>query len=277
MPADQEDAPAELARLWRLRASASGLGRPAALDTERVVRTGVGLADRDGLPGATLPKIAKELNVSPMSLYRHVGSKDELLVLMRDHALGSPPAPTAEAAGEWRAGLREWAVANRLVLHGRPWLPRLPIAGPPMGPNEVAWMEAGLQALSSTPLGWPAKVGTLTLLSGYVRHMSLLAQEQEHGRSGTGMDQAETERAYGRTLARLITPDRFPQTARLLASDTFEATPDDAYDDPARDPDFVFGLERVLDGAAAEIARSGSGESDSGRSDSGEGGSGKNG
>ncbi|MEK8173536.1 TetR/AcrR family transcriptional regulator [Streptomyces sp. M19] len=76
---------------------------PAALDTERVVRTGVELADRDGLGGATLPKIAKELGVSPMSLYRHVGSKDELLVLMRDVAIGPPPEATADAA-DWRAG-----------------------------------------------------------------------------------------------------------------------------------------------------------------------------
>ncbi|WP_055703027.1 MULTISPECIES: TetR/AcrR family transcriptional regulator [Streptomyces] len=249
MPADQEDAPAELARLWRLRPSASGLGRPAALDTERVVRTGVELADRDGLQGATLPKIAKELDVSAMSLYRHVGSKDELLVLMRDLALGLPPRSVTEPEG-WRAGLREWAVAQRLLNHRRPWLPRLPLSGPPVGPHEVAWMEAGLGALSGTALDWAGKVGSLTLLSGYVRQVSLLSQEQERGRSGTGMGQAESERAYARTLARLITSERYPQTALLLSSGTFEAVPDDAYDDPSADPDFTFGLERVLDGIA---------------------------
>ncbi|MEV5773980.1 TetR/AcrR family transcriptional regulator [Streptomyces antimycoticus] len=254
MSADQEEAPAELARLWRLPVSASGLGRPAALDTERVVRTGVELADRDGLPGATLPKIAKELGVSPMSLYRHVGSKDELLVLMRDLALGAPPE-VETAPDRWRAGLRQWTVAQRLVNHDRPWLPRLPIAGPPMGPHEIAWMEAGLSALSGTELDWAAKVGSLTLLSGYVRHASLLAQEHAQGRSETGLSQEETERAYGRTLARLITPDRFPQVALLFSSGLFEAAPDGAYDDPATDHDFVFGLERVLDGIAVAVDR----------------------
>lgn len=212
------------------------------------------LADRDGLPGATLPKIAKELGVSPMSLYRHVGSKDELLVLMRDLALGAPPE-VETAPDRWRAGLRQWTVAQRLVNHDRPWLPRLPIAGPPMGPHEIAWMEAGLSALSGTGLDWAAKVGSLTLLSGYVRHASLLAQEHAQGRSETGLSQEEAERAYGRTLARLITPDRFPQVALLFSSGLFEAAPEGAYDDPATDHDFVFGLERVLDGIAVAVDR----------------------
>ncbi|WP_069815135.1 TetR/AcrR family transcriptional regulator [Streptomyces sp. TP-A0874] len=252
MTADQEDAPAELARLWRLRPSTSGLGRPAALDTERVVRTGVELADRAGLRGATLPKIAKELGVSPMSLYRHVGSKEELLVLMRDSALGTPPE-LGSAPGRWRAGLREWSVAQRRLNHERPWLPRLPITGAPVGPHEIAWLEAGLEVLSGTELDWAAKVGTLTLLSGYVRQASLLSQEHQRGREETGMGQAEAERAYARTLERLVTSDRFPQTARLLSSGLFEAAPDDAYDDPVSDPDFVFGLERVLDGIAVAV------------------------
>jgi AcrR family transcriptional regulator len=254
MPADQEETPAELARLWRLTASASRLGRPAALDTERVVRTGVELADRDGLHGATLPKIAKELGVSPMSLYRHVGAKDELLVLMRDLAFDLPPDALA-ATGQWRAGLRQWASAQRLVHHRHPWLPRLPIAGPPSGPHEIAWLEAGLGALGGTRLDWAAKIGSLTLLSGYVRHASLLTQELAQGRGDTGLTQQEAERAYSRALARLITPDRFPQMARLLSSGIFEAAPEGAYDDPVGDPDFAFGLERVLDGIAVAVDR----------------------
>ncbi|RLL67327.1 TetR/AcrR family transcriptional regulator [Streptomyces sp. Z26] len=277
MPADEERAPAALVRLWRLPATGSGLGRPAALDTERVVRAGVALADRDGLGAATLPKIAKQLGVSPMSLYRHVGSKDELLALMRDFALGDPPdalsaatpspvetadtpdpdaAPADPSTGRppWRRDLRRWAVAQRLVNHRRPWLPRLPLTGPPSGPHEVAWMEAGLSALGGTGLDWGAKVGALTLVSGYVRHTSLLSQEQAEGRSGTDMDQAEAERVHARALSRLIAPDRFPQMARLLASGLFEAVRDGAYDDPASDPDFLFGLERLLDGIAVAVA-----------------------
>jgi hypothetical protein len=51
----EEELPGRLVRLWRLR-SEPRLGRPAELDVERIVRTAVDLADRDGLAGATLPK-----------------------------------------------------------------------------------------------------------------------------------------------------------------------------------------------------------------------------
>jgi AcrR family transcriptional regulator len=98
-----EEAPIALRRLWGV-AVASRLGRPAELDVTRVVQAAVELADRDGLSGVTLPKVAKAVGFTPMSLYRYVGSKDELLVLMRDHAIGEPPEISAETG--WREGPR---------------------------------------------------------------------------------------------------------------------------------------------------------------------------
>ena len=89
--AKEDDVPVELRRLWGLGAPQQRLGRPAELDLRRVVQTGIKLADRYGLRGASLPNIAKALGHTTMSLYRHVGSKDELLALMRDFAVGPPP------------------------------------------------------------------------------------------------------------------------------------------------------------------------------------------
>ena len=54
---------------------------------------------------------------------------------------------------------------------------RGPISGPPAGPNQIAWMETALRVLRDTGLDWPDKVGIMMLLSGYVRHTALLAQE----------------------------------------------------------------------------------------------------
>jgi AcrR family transcriptional regulator len=250
--ADQE-VPVELRRLWGLSVP-SRLGRRAELDVEQVVRTAVALADRDGLEGVTLPRIARALGYTPMSLYRYVGSKDELLRLMGDVAIGLPPT-IATSRRAWRAGLRQWARAQRLLNHQRPWLARLPITGPPSGPNQIAWMETALRLLRGTGLDWAEKVGIMTLVGGYVRHATLLSQDLERGRAGTGIDQAHSEQRYGRSLMKLIDPDRFPEMARLFASGVFEASPGRVSDDPTADPDFTFGLERILDGVAAAIAR----------------------
>jgi AcrR family transcriptional regulator len=247
-----EKVPANLGRLWRLPAE-SRLGRPAELDVERVVRAAVELADRDGLGGVTLTKVAQELNVTKMSLYRYVGSKDELFSLMGDLASGPPPEISA-AAGDWRAGAWQWALAHHSIYVRRPWVVQLPVSGPPGGPNAIGWMDALLRVFRDTGLGWATKVGILNVLSGYVRQASVLAQQLEEGRRGAGLDQAQVEQDYGRALVKLVDPGRFPDAAKLFASTLFEAPPERSAGEPGAD-DFAFGLDLILDGVAATIER----------------------
>ncbi|WP_415646319.1 TetR/AcrR family transcriptional regulator [Stackebrandtia soli] len=247
---NDEKVPAELDRLWRLSAE-SRLGRPAKLDVDRVVRAAIELADRDGLSGATLPKIAEALGVTKMSLYRHTGSKDELLDLMADLAVG--PAPLSSAvAGEWRTGLTDWSLAQAEVFRRHTWLARLPISGPPKGPNQISWLDAALRVLRDTGLGWLAKLAVVGLLGGYVRSASQQANDMAEGRRGTGLDQDQAEREYGRALAKLVDVERFPEAAKLFGAEIFE-TPV-AEPEPS-DRDFRFGLDLILDGVATAIDR----------------------
>jgi AcrR family transcriptional regulator len=245
--------PEALRRLWGISAP-SRVGRPAELDSMRVITAAVELADRAGLAGVTLPRVAKELGYTSMSLYRYVGSKDELLALMADAALGEPP-DIGSGTG-WRDGLRRFARAERDVYLRRHWLARVPISGPPSGPHQIAWMEAALTALRGTGLEWTEKVSAMTLISGYVRHMAVLSQDLAAGLPA-GSDQASAERDYGRALAKLVDPDRFPETAKLFASDTFEAAPAGSAEHPDPDNDFALGLELILDGVAAAVSRAG--------------------
>lgn len=248
----ESEVPQELSRLWRL-STGSRLGRPAELDVEKVVRAAVQLADSGGLAGVTLSSVAKSLGFTTMSLYRHVGSKDELFALMTDLVSGAPPELTVPA-GQWREGLRKWAYALRARHADHPWLTQLPVSGPPSGPNAIGWMDAGLRAMRDTPLGWGARVGVITVLSGYVRSASQLTHDLAAGRSGTGLEQAEVEQAYGRALAQLVDPQRFPDAAQLFRSDLFESMPAQVEEQlETEDPDFVFGLELLLDGVAAVV------------------------
>jgi AcrR family transcriptional regulator len=240
--------PASLRRLWGMSES-SRLGRPATLDVSRVVAAAVEIADRDGLGGVTLPKVAGSLGVTGMSLYRYVGSKDELLTLMADAALGAPPDLDT---GDWREGLRGWAFAQRAVLRRRPWLTRVPVSGPPSGPHQIAWMEAALAIMARTRLDWAHKVGILSLISGYVTQSVRQDGELAEGRA-EGQGQADAERDYGRALARLVEPARFPEAALLFSSALFEAMPSDTPDAAIADADFSLGLELILDGVAVRV------------------------
>ncbi|HEV2872582.1 MAG TPA: TetR family transcriptional regulator, partial [Actinomycetota bacterium] len=49
------------------------------LSKERVLGAAVALADAQGVEALSMRKLAQELGVVPMALYKHVANKDELL------------------------------------------------------------------------------------------------------------------------------------------------------------------------------------------------------
>src|ERR1700742_232150 len=126
--------PPSLELLWGLR-EAGSRGPRRGLTVERIVDAGIRVAQTEGVAALSMARIAKELGVGTMSLYRYVASKDELLATMVDTGLGAPP-PLAPGE-DWRGGLMRWAVGVRTAYQSNPWTLRVPISGPPLGPNNV--------------------------------------------------------------------------------------------------------------------------------------------
>jgi hypothetical protein len=60
---------------------------------------------------------------------------------MADLGFGPATEPT-EPHGDWRADRCRSALAHGAIFQRRSWLARLPIAGPPRGPNAIIWMDA---------------------------------------------------------------------------------------------------------------------------------------
>ncbi|MGY3515019.1 TetR/AcrR family transcriptional regulator [Micromonospora sp. PTRAS2] len=57
---------------------------PARLSREAIVAAAIGLADRDGLAGLSMRRLAQHLGVDAMSIYYHLRDKDTLLAAMVD-------------------------------------------------------------------------------------------------------------------------------------------------------------------------------------------------
>ncbi|GAA3052478.1 MULTISPECIES: TetR/AcrR family transcriptional regulator [Actinomycetes] len=235
-------------RQWRLPASQARQGRKPRLDLETVITTAVELADTSGLDAVTLPRISDQLGVTAMSLYRHIGSKEDLLHLMMDAASELPG--TSAPPGGWRPGLRQWALDLWDLYVRRPWIPRIPVHRAPSGPHQIAWLERGLEPLAATRLTWREKIRVITLLSGFVRQSILLMQDLHDGRPA-GQAQAEAEHEYGSALTQLVTADRFPQVAEMLASSVFPETDEPTQVTERRE--FIHGLDLVLDGLEVRI------------------------
>lgn len=232
--------PASIELAWGLRERPAKGPRPA-LSLTQIVDAGVRVAATEGLAAVSMGRVAAELGASTMSLYRYVAAKDELLALMVDAAVGPPPPATSPEPG-WRDGIASWAWAQLAVFRRHPWVLRVPIPGPPMTPNQVGWMEAGLWCLRGTGLHPAEQMSVILLVSGFVRTDAMLAADIAAALA-SGTTAPETVTSYGRLLRRLVDPDRFPALAAILATDTLD---DESTSDP--DEEFVFGLERVLDG-----------------------------
>jgi AcrR family transcriptional regulator len=235
--------PASIEAAWGLR-ERPRKGPKRGLSLEGIVGAAVRVAVADGLPAVSMSRVARELGASPMSLYRYVAAKDELLALMADAARGTPPAPAPDEG--WRAGLARWAWGYLGVLRRHPWALRMPISGPPTTPNEMLWLEDGLRSLEGTGLHEGEKLSVMLLLSGYVRNEATLAADIAAAATAAGSQEAQIMPSWGRLLARLTDAERFPALHRVLASGVLDQ------DDPP-DDEFVFGLERVLDGVEALV------------------------
>ncbi|MBD0712437.1 TetR family transcriptional regulator [Streptomyces sp. CBMA291] len=229
---------------WGLRERPSKGPKPG-LTLDRIVDTAVTLASAEGLAAVSMGRVAKELGVSTMSLYRYVSAKNELYVLMQEAAIGAPPALAAPGAG-WRAGIEAWAWALREVYHRNLWTLRLPVSGPPATPHMVAWWEKALASLGGTGLDEGSKTSVILLVSGFVRNDALVLADLDAVLAAAGGDQRDVLVRYGRTLRRLADPERYPEVARLLDSGAMD-TPDEP------ETEFRFGLARILDGVAVLV------------------------
>jgi len=164
---------------------------------------------------------------------------------MVDAAWGDSPGPLAP--GEtWRDGLSRWAWAMRACARRHPWVVRIPISGLPILPREIAWFENALACLAGTGLTEARKASVIMLLSGYVRNLATTEADIAAAVQASGLAPDEWMASYPRMLSRLTDPQRFPALAAFIAAGVF-----DVYDDP--DDEFIFGLNRILDGVAVLV------------------------
>lgn len=229
--------PASIRLAWGLRERPTRGPKPG-LSLEQIVSAAVGVARSEGLGALSMNRVGRELGVSTMSIYRYVAAKDELLTLMTDAALGTPPMPDQSEA-DWRAELTQWSEAVRAVYRRDPWALRVPISAPPLGPNNVAYLESALRALGATPLTEQQKLSTVLLLSGFVRNEATLTADLAS--AGEAIMPG-----YGTAIARVADADQFPALHRAIASGALD-------DDDDLDIEFEFGLERILDGVETLI------------------------
>jgi AcrR family transcriptional regulator len=134
---------------------------------DEILQAGIAVADAEGLVAVSTRAIAAKFGKTPMALYPYVGTKENLLALMQDHASAMPKwaDPTTGLAD----ALQAWAAALFEVYLAHPWLTERPWSQATQGPNEQDWLERLLQVLDAWDIAPRARPSAVTMLYATVR------------------------------------------------------------------------------------------------------------
>lgn len=160
--------------LWRDHPDAPTGGRRgprARLSSGAVAETAVRLADAEGLDAVTVRRLATELGTSTMSVYTHVNSRDDLLVLMVDAVRLADEGGLRGADGvdNWEQAVRAVAADELALLLAHPWLLDVTDERVALGPGTIAAYDRQLAAVVPLGLDDVRTDAALTHLLDFVR------------------------------------------------------------------------------------------------------------
>ncbi|HVX66861.1 MAG TPA: TetR/AcrR family transcriptional regulator [Bryobacteraceae bacterium] len=214
---------------------------PAALTTDRIIQIARKLADREGLETLSMRRIAAELGSGVMSLYHYVPSKNDLMDLLLDAAMGEIEVPE-KPSGDWRANLYNIANRTRECLKRHPWLLTLLHTRPALGPKRLAQFEASLAAVQE--LGLDIKTMHRMVVFLYIYVLGFVSMELSEAEALRRQEFNKLPLPY---MDRLFATGAFPNFARLVG---------DGKHPPSADAFFEDGLQFVLEGMAAQMKSS---------------------
>jgi AcrR family transcriptional regulator len=211
--------------------------RRTPLSRERVLHAAVALADDAGSESLSMRKLAQDLGVVPMALYKHVANKDELLDGMVDVVIGEIDPPVHGA--DWKPAVRQRILSARRALLRHPWASRVI-------ESRTTPTPAGLEYLNSM-IGMFREGGLSVGLTHHVMHAMgsrILGFSQELYTGSPAVD-PQVQEAMARELA-----GRYPYVAEIAmaAAHAEDSVVGSGCDDQF---EFEFALDLLLDGIEA--------------------------
>ncbi|MDT7553775.1 MAG: hypothetical protein QOI16_2311, partial [Pseudonocardiales bacterium] len=214
------------------------------LSLDRIVAAAVVIADAEGLEGLSMRRVATDLGASPMSLYRHVADKDDLLLGMMDRTLREARLPEVAPPG-WRAALEVAARTLWTAFRRHPWLATaLSLTRPQAFAGGLAYTEWVLKALDEGGLRSSLAFDVHLTLFTFVRGIAINLESEAAAQAASGLTNEEWMENQDQRLRDIVDGGRFPHFERVVSG---------GYD---FDLDGLFerGLSYLLDGLAADLS-----------------------
>lgn len=160
---------------------------PERLTRDRIVRAAVAIVDESGPDALTMRGLAAAIGAPPMSLYRHVSSRDDVLEAVVTELLRSVPG--VDTTADWERGFRSWSAGYRAMAlaHPRalPLIASRPLAGYRARAEDVERQLALLRAAGASPRQAESLLrGALAMVSGFClldagRHLTDVTAAEE--------------------------------------------------------------------------------------------------
>lgn len=137
------------------------MARPQTINARMITECALALADEHGLDAVSMRNVANQLGVAAQALYRHVGSKDELLARMADNLLADVSIPQDP---DWREAVVEYFAALRDLMLEHHGLAELMIHQTTGSPAVLEFAETMLAAMEADGVDLDEAVRTLAML-----------------------------------------------------------------------------------------------------------------
>ncbi|RPK47320.1 Tetracycline repressor protein class H [Streptomyces sp. ADI92-24] len=222
--------------------------QPAGLDRERITAASVRLLDAEGLAKFSMRRLAAELNVTAMSLYWYVDTKDDLLELALDSVFAEIAPPRTDA--DWRERMRELATSYRSMLVRHTWASALAGNFLNIGPHAMLFSYAMQDVVRATALPLRHQTGAMSAVFQFVYGFGTIEGHVVQRSADAGLSQDEFYRQAMGTISAQ------PQLKELLAASQslMEARGGDTVEE-MRERDFAFALDLLIAGIEAMRGR----------------------
>lgn len=162
---------------------APSLAVRAPLTRRRVVEAALRFIDANGVGALSMHKLGAALEVKGMSLYNHVGNKDDLLDGVVE-ALWEEVEATAPVHRDWREGLRSFTYAVRDMVRRHPNAASLTFSQRVMPQAALRVVQAHVAALVDAGFGEARAYDVLRTFTSYVLGSALAEVTWDLGPGG---------------------------------------------------------------------------------------------
>jgi AcrR family transcriptional regulator len=205
------------------------------LSRGKVAEAALAYADLHGSEALSMRKLGQQLGVDPMTVYRHVRDKDDLLAAISDLAV-SRIAEVDWIPGEgWAATLRRQILDARATALQHPWLPRVLEARAEPTPATLAYLDRVLGILRAGGFSVDLTHHTLHVLGSRVLGFSQDLFDDSPGVRPTAAEAQAQAAAWASS---------HPHLAELALQATHEGALGGCDDDE----EFAFSLDLILEG-----------------------------